>query len=149
MKQIGSKTNTNCYIPGIEVFSLKMFRSKLLLFLLIISLAAVFLNVDKTGYFPVRNSCAKEDCFVTPSGVVSEIASDESMGISPVRETISRNNFARKISPSRSALLYFLVFSALAIIAFSSYFRSFFIETILFSRLFIITYIHNLDGMKA
>ena len=149
MKQIGSKTNTNCYIPGIEVFSLKMFRSKLLLFLLIISLAAAFLNVDKTGYFPVRNSCAKEDCFVTPSGVVSEIASDESMGISPVRETISRNNVARKISLSRSVLLLFLIISTLAIICLRSYFRFFFIETILYSRLFIITYIHNLDGMKA
>ncbi|MBQ9437748.1 MAG: hypothetical protein IJU50_05400 [Lachnospiraceae bacterium] len=102
---------------------------------------------DEVRKFSHTNT-ASEDLLFVPRAAIHEIASCETPGETTLRETANRNANTGKLSFSRtnnenafSALLFSFLCLCFSILFFCS-------QNISNSHQFIISYIHNLDGMK-
>ena len=123
--------------------------SRVLIVALFTAMVLCALNSDYEAPQIFYSNTTNTDSFVSLSDVTPEIASNEQVGVSMLREIITRcfNNF--RLPRLRSVLGYALLFAILAFLCRSIYSQFFVSETVLSSHHFIITYIHDLDGMKA
>lgn len=122
---------------------------RMLSFVILCILIIGALNVDVEDVESFYHEASSEDAIIAFSGGISEIASDEHTDTSILKEVNSRNISTGKLSKSGRmeafALLLFVVLLSCIVV----HYRFLISEAILFSRLFTITYIHNLDGMKG
>lgn len=121
-----------------------------IIFILVI-LTALFLgamNVDAEGvnYTPI--SSASESTITAQKGIICEIASDECLRTVMLKEVISRNTNPGKNSYSGNNLEYVSVEPAFALVCLCVFFLLLSFWTVSYSQFFIISYIHDLDGMK-
>lgn len=108
------------------------------------------LNADVSSNTP--SNCAPADAHSTIQSadpVYHEIISEERTGITVIKEILSRGNRTRRASTARGGIENAIAVFLLTLIFCYASFQLFSNKTIPCSHLIIITYIHNLDGMKS
>lgn len=122
----------------------------------IFSLIALFsfivcaLNADVSSNQPTNYASADTHLTIQSADpVYHEIISEERTGITVIKEALSRGIRSRRASTAKSGIENAIAVFLLTLIFCYAFFQLFSDKTIPCSHLIIITYIHNLDGMKS
>ena len=99
---------------------------------------------ERLSYIGVDNASSIE----APEAELSDIATNEIAGFPVIKSAALNSIAADRFFGFRMALIYALLNYLFLLIGTSVPFFLYFYRTVVTSHLFIITYIHNLDGMK-
>ena len=115
-------------------------------FIFVLAVCAAFENpeLDQSAYAGLDGSGS----IASPKKDYNDVFTNEFTGYSVVKCITSRNSDAGRFAGSGTPSVYAVIKSLLVLIGTFALFRIYFYRPVLTSHRLIITYIHDLDGMK-
>ena len=122
----------------------KKYFSVVLIFALLFGVLNI--DFDNPGSDDNRNSAIES--IISSSGVSTEAVTDEHSGLSLLRGAVVRGSKDGRNLGLRNFFIALIGFGFALFLLFCLYHNDY-LRTVIFSRLVIITYIHDLDGLKS
>lgn len=124
------------------------YSSSLLCFIIVCILVVCTSN-EKPEFEKLSYSGSNTSSSITSSGnEFYDLVSDEITNYSVIKSIVSKKPVAGKTIGSREQLTYAVIGGLFILVGICVFFLLFFFRELTTSHHFIITYIHNLDGMK-
>ena len=102
---------------------------------------------ENDSLFSYENKRADETCIIAVSSSTSDVISDENTGISLLRGASLQKSTYRGFGFRDFSICFKSIGFSLTLLFF--YYLYGYLKTVIFSRLIIIKYIHDLDGLKS
>ena len=122
----------------------KRYFSVLLIFALLFGVLNI--DFDNLGSEGDRNSAIES--IISSSGVSTEAVTDEHSGLSFLRGAVVRSSKDGRSFGIKNIFIASIALGLSLFLLFCLYHSDYF-KTVIFSRLVIVTYIHDLDGLKS